>query len=607
MNHKTWICLFLMIVTFAVYRQVSHHEFVSYDDRLYVTENPQVKAGLTRESILWAFTAMHAGNWHPLTWLSHMLDVEMFGLNSRWHHLINLLFHVAGTGLLFFLLSRMTGAVWPSLFVAALFALHPLHVESVAWAAERKDVLSAFFWMLTLISYHEYVKHPGRVRYLVTLCAFVLGLMSKPMLVTLPFVLFLLDYWPLGRLRPRREPGPQAAGPNSLCWRLILEKIPFLALSFASGIITLYAQQEVRAVASLKNVPLIFRAVNVLWAYVVYLGRMIWPLHLAVIYPLPATLTVLQGLTAVLLLGAISFLVIRTARRHPYFLVGWLWSLVTLVPVIGLVQVGLQAVADRYTYIPLIGLFIMIAWGAWLIAGRGRSYSVAVTVLAFFILSAFGARTWIQLSYWQNSITLFSHAIDAVPDNYVAHQNLGTNLVEIGRLDEAVYHYSQVLRVWADDPDALIGMGNALARQGKLHEAVHYSARAVQVKPDSADAHFNLGFVFMEQGKVDQAIEHYSEGLRLDPGHADIQLEVGVALGRQGKLDESIKHFSEALRIKPDFPEGHYSLGAALARQGKYDESIQYFSEALRIKPDFPEARLGLEAAAQRKKKLSEE
>lgn len=600
MNHKIWICLFLMAVTFAVYRQVSHHEFVSYDDRLYVTENAHVKAGLTRESTRWAFSAGYAANWHPLSWLSHMLDVELFGLDSGRHHLINLLFHLSNTGLLFLLLSRMTGAVWPGLFAAALFALHPLHVESVAWVAERKDVLSAFFWMLTLIAYHEYVKRPGPVRYLVTLSAFVLGLMSKPMLVTLPLVLFLLDYWPLGRLRP----GPQAAGPNSPCWRLILEKVPFLALSFASGVITLYAQQQGGAVASLKNVPLIFRAVNALWAYVVYLGRMIWPLHLAVIYPLPATLTVLQGLTAVLLLGAISLLVIRNAPGHPYFLVGWLWYLVTLLPVIGLVQVGLQSVADRYTYIPLIGIFIMIAWGAWLIAGRGRSYRVAVTVLAFFILSAFGVRTWIQLSYWQNSITLFSHAIDAVPNNYVAHQNLATNLVESGRLDQAVYHYAQVLRVWADDPDALIGMGNALARQGKFHEAVYYSARAVQVKPDSADAHFNLGFVLMEQGKVDQAIDHYSEGLHLDPGHADIQLEVGVALGRQGKLDESIRHFSEALRIKPDFPEGHYSLGAALARQGKYDESIRHFSEALRIKPDFPEARLALEAAAQRKKKL---
>lgn len=609
MHYKTLTCLFLIVVTFAVYWQVSNHQFVNYDDGRYITENPHVKAGLTREGIAWAFTAMHVGNWHPLTWLSHMLDVQLFGLHPGAHHLVNVLFHATNTVLLFLLLLRMTGAYWQSSFVAALFALHPLHVESVAWVAERKDVLSAFFWILTLLFYDRYVKHQGRIRYLLTLCTFALGLMSKPMLVTLPFVLFLMDYWPLGRLRLGRtslpvQQGLELTDQKSLPFRLILEKIPFLALSVASSIVTMYAQHKGGAVASITAVPFTFRAVNALWAYVLYIGKMLWPLHLAVIYPLPPTMTILQGLSSGMLVAVISVLTVLSAKRHPYFLVGWLWYIMTLVPVIGLVQVGRQSIADRYTYIPLIGLFIMIAWGIQIIVGDSRYRRVALSTVAGFILLAFAACTWLQLRYWKDSITLFSHAVKTIDNNYIAHESLGYALAQSGRLDEAIYHYSESLRVSPEYERALTGMGNVLVKQGKIEEAVYYTNKALLINPDSAEAHFNMGFALMKQGKDEEAIYHYSEGFRSDPDNAEIHFIIGVILGTQGKLDESIKHFSEALRIKPDFAEGHYSLGVALLRQGKFDESIKHYSEALRIKPDFAEARLSLKEAIQLKKKI---
>ena len=609
MKSKALTCLFLVVVTCAVYWQVSNHQFVNYDDGMYITENRHVKAGLTREGIIWAFTTTYASNWHPLTWLSHMLDVKLYGLNSGRHHLMNVFFHAGNTVLLFLLFSRMTGAQWQSAFVAALFALHPLHVESVAWVAERKDVLSALFWILTLLFYDWYVKRPGRMRYLLTLCTFALGLMSKPMLVTLPLVLFLLDYWPLKRLRPGRtslppRPGLKMDDQRSLRVHLILEKIPFIILSAVSSIVTIYAQQKGGAVASIKAVSFTFRVVNALWAYVLYIGKMLWPLHLAVIYPLPPALTIVQGVSAGLLLAGISALTIRLAKQHPYFLVGWLWYLVTLVPVIGLVQVGSQAMADRYTYIPLIGLFIMAASGLHIIAGDSRYRRIALSAAAGLILLASAACTWQQVSYWKDGVTLFSHAVKTVDNNYIAHEKLGYALTVRGRLAEAVYHYSEALRISPEDEDSLIGMGNVLVKQGKVEESIYYSTRALRINPYSAEAHFNMGYALMKEGRDEEALHHYSEGLRIDPDNPEIHFIIGVTLGTRGKLDESISHFTEALRIEPDFAEGHYSLGVALLRQGKLDESISHFTEALRIKPDFAEARFSLNDAMRLKKKL---
>ena len=608
MQNKTLTSLFLIVVTFAVYWQVGSYQFVNFDDGKYILENPHVRTGLTAEGFIWAFTSTYASNWHPLTWLSHMLDVQLFGLDPGPHHLVNVLFHAINTVLLFLLLLRMTGAYWQSVFVAALFALHPLHVESVAWVAERKDVLSAFFWMVTLLLYAWYVKRPGRMRYLLTLCSFALGLMSKPMLVTLPIVLLLMDYWPLGRLQfgqagllTRKDPAPAVQKPFP--WSLIWEKAPFFALTAASSIVTIYAQHKGGAMSSIKVVPITFRFINALWAYVLYLVKMVWPVDLAVLYPLPITLTIAQGLFAGAFLGGVSFLVIRSAKRHPYFLVGWLWYLVTLVPVIGLVQVGSQSMADRYTYLPLIGIFIMLAWGMRIAAGNDRIRRAAVSAVAIILLIACSVCTWFQLGYWKNSITLFSHAASSVSGNYIAHEALGLALAKNNRFDEAITQYSESLRIWPEYDRALIGMGNVLVRQGRMDEAAVYANRALRLKPDSSEAHFLLGFVLMNQGRNDEALDHYFAGLRSDPENEGIHHIIGVILGSQGKLDESIGQFNEALRIKPDYADAHYGLGVALLRQGHVDESIMHFTEALRLKPDFAQARLSLDEAMRMKKK----
>ncbi len=610
MRYKILTCLFLIVVTVVVFRQVSDHEFINYDDVNYVTENPHVKTGLTRESIGWAFTTTYFSYWHPLTWLSHMLDVRLYGLNPRWHHLMNVFFHAANTVFLFLLLNRMTGAHRQSSFVAALFALHPLHVESVAWVAERKDVLSALFWLLTLMSYTWYVERPGRAKYLLTLFIFVLGLMSKPMLVTLPFVLFIMDYWPLGRLsfgtsgsQTRKGSDPPV---RKLRWvRLISEKIPFIALSVASGFFTIYAQQKNEALSSINVLPLISRVVNALLAYAGYIGKTIWPLHLAVIYPLHPALNIPQALIAGLIVAGISVAAILTAKRHPYFLAGWLWYLVTLLPVVGLVQVGGQSMADRYTYMPLIGLFIMIAWGAETIVGDGRYRRAALSALAGIVLLASAACTWLQLGYWKNSITLFSHANKVVANNYVAHNYLAYALTGKGRLDEALYHYREALRLRPDDEMALFNMGFTLMEQGRFEEAAGYYLELLRIKPGHAGAYINLGNSLIDRGRLEEAVYYFSEGLRTNPDNAQMHFGIGLALAMQGKLHESIIYFTEALRLSPDFAEGHYNIGAALARQGKFDESIRHFTEALRLNPDFTEARLGLEAAMKRRQKLS--
>lgn len=573
MHNKILTCLFLIIVTLAVYRQVSNHEFINYDDGVYITENPSVKTGLTQEGIIRAFTTMRAGNWHPLTWLSHMLDVQLFGLHPGAHHLVNVLFHSINTVLLYLLLSRMSGAHWLSVFIAALFSLHPLHVESVAWAAERKDVLSGFFWILTLLFYDSYVKQPGRIRYLLTLGTFALGLMSKPMLVTLPVVLLMMDYWPLGRLEFRRMDLPaqkcrDAACQKSFPLRLILEKLPFIALSVFSSIITVYAQHKGGAVASVKAVPFSFRAVNALWAYIVYMGKTIWPVDLAIIYPLPPSLTTVHALSACLIIAGISVITVRSAKQHPYFISGWLWYLVTLVPVTGLVQVGRQSVADRYTYIPLIGLFIMAAWGIRIFAGEIRWRRIAMSAAAGLLIISFAACTWLQLGHWKNSLTLFSHAVKAVDNNYIAHESLGYALAQSSRLDEAVYHYSEALRVSPDYERALVGLGNVLIKQGKTEEAIHYTKKALLLNPDYAEAHFNMGFALLKQGRDTEAIYHYTEGLSREPDNAEIHFILGVTLCTQGKLDEGISHLSEALKITPDFAEARLSLKQAVQLKG---------------------------------------
>ena len=572
------VILFLTIATVAVFWQVRNYEFIILDDGKYVTENSHVQDGLTWESLVWAFTTTHANFWHPLTWISHMLDCQLYGLDPGGHHFTNLLIHIANTLLLFLVLERMTGAIWPSAFVAAMFALHPLHVESVAWVAERKDVLSTFFCVLTMGSYVRYVERPRVSRYMLVLLLFAFGLMAKPMLVTLPFVLLLLDYWPLGRFqfgKPSHDIRAQAqksGRPNnqrSSFFRLVLEKLPFFALAAVSCIVAFLAQEYGGALRVLSLFPIEVRIANAVISYASYIGKTIWPLHLAVFYPHPGTLPMWRIAGACLLLVCISVPVIRAAHRAPYLTIGWLWYLGTLVPVIGLVQVGDHAMADRYTYVPLIGLFIMIAWGSRDILKGWRYRKIVLPISTGVLLCASMISTGLQVRHWQNSTTLFEHALDVTADNSMAHTNLGVVLAGQEKLDEAIAHYSQALRIKPDHLEARINMGAALAAQDKLDEAIAHYSSALHIKPNFAGAHYNLGNALAAQGKIADAIAHFQEALRIEPNDAEVNNNLGIALAKQGKTEEAITHFQEALRIKPDYTLARHNLEVALTVQRK--------------------------------------
>jgi tetratricopeptide (TPR) repeat protein len=571
------ICLFLVIVTLTCYWQISHHDFINYDDDVYVTENHHVQNGLTLTNIAWALSAEVSGNWHPLTLLSHMLDCHWFGLNAGLHHLTSLFFHIANTLLLFFVLRGMTGALWKSAFVAALFALHPLHIESVAWVAERKDVLSTFFFMLTLWCYSRYAERPGIIRYIPALLFFALGLMAKPMLVTLPFLLLLLDYWPLKRF--------QFGLTSSDNWRLILEKTPFLALSAASCMITWGFQQNAGAVAPFAVFPVTLRVANALVSYVSYIGKMIWPFDLAVLYPHPLSLPWWHGAGAFMLLVLISFLVFRTAKERPYFAVGWLWYIGTLVPVIGLVQVGGQAMADRYSYIPLIGLFISITWGSSDLFIPFRHKKFGVAFLAAMLLSILSATTFLQLRHWNNSITLFERTLLVSSDNYVAHYNIGVALEKEGRNAEASQHYYQALRIYPKLAEAHCCLGVLYSKQDNISLALRHLYAALHINPDYAEVHNELGLALTKQGRIAEALKHYSEALRLLPEYAGAHTNMGMAMISQGRVREAIRHLSKALRINPENANAHYNMGIAMSEQGRITEAIQYYSEALRLNP----------------------
>jgi protein O-mannosyl-transferase len=596
-------CLFLVVATLATYSDLKNHQFINYDDNTYVTVNPPVQAGLTLKGLSWAFTTMHGSNWHPLTWLSHMLDVQLFGLNPTGHHLTNLVFHIANALLLFLWLLYLTRTLGCSFLVAALFALHPMHVQSVAWAAERKDVLSTFFWLLTMWAYVWYVERPELGRYLLILLCFCLGLMAKPMLVTLPFVLLLLDYWPLGRLSFKGITAAAASpkpGPGVAIKRLVWEKLPLLVLSALSCVVTFYAQKQ--AEMTLESFPFANRLANAALVYVSYLSKMLWPAHLAVLYPLSrhGVLT-WQALFASLDLVVLTFLVFRQARRHPYLLVGWLWYLGTLVPVIGLVQVGVQAMADRYTYLPFIGLFIMVAYGMADLGARWHVPKFLLPVGAGVVLSALMICTWVQVGYWRDSVSLFEHALKVTGGYSLTHNNLGAALMKQGKPDQAIPHFTEALRLNPNYAEAQNNLGLALAAQGKMDQAIAHYAEALRLRPGYAVVHNNLGMALAAQGRFDQAVAQYAEALRLKPDLADAHNNLGIALVGQGTMDQAIAQFSEALRITPDSAEVHNNLGLALAKQGKIDEAIPILQKAIQIKPDYSEAyaNLGLVFATQ--------
>ncbi|HSA10026.1 MAG TPA: tetratricopeptide repeat protein [Candidatus Paceibacterota bacterium] len=602
------LCLLLALLTVAIFLPVAWQGFVNYDDSDYVTENTHVQGGLKWTNIVWAFTTGHASNWHPLTWLSHMLDSQLFGLNAGGHHLVSVAFHIANALLLFLLLRCMTGALWRSLVVAGLFSLHPLHVESVAWASERKDVLSAFFFLLTIWAYARYAeggmpvaegRRPGLevsggqpassiaswscgcrlgpgIWYLLALGCFGLGLMSKPMLVTLPFVLVLLDYWPLRRFRCA------AVG------RLVLEKVPFLLLAAASSVITFIVQRKGGAVST--SLTLGERLANALVSYVRYIGKMLWPKDLSILYPHPGHWPAWQVVGSAVLLVAVCVVVFLLARRRPYLAVGWLWFCGTLVPVIGLVQVGIQSMADRYTYLPLIGLFIMVAWGLEELVPERPWRGGVLAIVAALSLAVCALLTERQIRFWRDSEALFRHAVQVTANNYLAYNNLGFYLNGRGRTSEAMENYRMALKINPAYEDALNNLGYALAGQKKFAEAVPLYEAALRVRPNHAEVHNNLGNALSELGRIDEAIQHYRIVLEQKPEHADAHNNLGIALAMKGKLDEAVPHFYAAIRYKPNYASAHSNLGNALAVQHKLDEAIKEYQTALRLKPEDPQA-----------------
>jgi len=580
----------LVLGTLWIYWPVQYCEFLNFDDPVYVTQNPIVRAGWSARGICWAFQTSYASNWHPLTWLSHMLDCEFYGLAARGHHLTNVFLHLANTLLLLAFLRRATGAFWPSALVAALFAWHPLHVESVAWVSERKDVLSTCFGLLALLAYGFYVERPGARRYLLALLAFGLSLLAKPMLVTLPGLLLLLDYWPLGRSAPGAGPPAEGRGGGRLRrWRrLVWEKAPFFGLSLVSCVVTFLAQKRGGAVASLIHIPLGERVANAATAYAAYLWQTFWPLELAVFYPHPVHPAGAKVLASLLVLLAVSAGVFL--GRRPWLIMGWLWFLGALAPVIGLVQVGDHARADRYTYLPLVGLFIGIVWTATGFAAARPAWRKPLWGLAACVGVLLGLETRVQLAHWKNSETLFRRALAVTGRNYLAHNNLGNVLDLSGRHEDAKRHYEATLRIRPDFAGTHYNLANVLTREGDFDAALQHYRAALALQPNYADAHHNLGVLLARRGRVDEALEHYQAALRSNPAFADAHNSRGNLLFQQGRLDEAAAAYRAALQTRPDFLDARLNLALTLQQAGPADEAAQQYAEAVRRHPESPRA-----------------
>jgi tetratricopeptide (TPR) repeat protein len=544
------IPLILLLATLLVYSQVRNFPFINYDDPAYVYANPHILSGLTLESLKWAFTAVVAANWMPVTLISHMLDCQLFGVDSGAQHLVSLFIHALSTLLLFFALRRATGAPWPSAFTAFVFALHPLHVESVAWIAERKDVLSAFFWFLALYFYVRYAERPNLRDYLLVAAFFTLGLMSKPMLVTFPFTLLLFDVWPLRRAA--RFP------------KLLLEKIPLFVLSAAAAVATYLVQGSAGAI---HTPPFALRLANAVVSYAIYLGQLFWPSALAVLYPYPKSLPGGEIAIAAIVLAAITALALRFWKTCPYLAIGWFWYLGTLVPVIGLIQVGDQSRADRYTYVPMIGLAMMLAWAAADLLSKRPQMKSAIAGVAAIACLAMIALTWIQIGYWENSGSLFEHTLAVTAENVHAEVNLGSYLMSLpGRAPEATPHIETAIRLDPNLPEAHSDLGSLLVNTpGRLADAIAEFRTAVRLKPDYAVSHDNL-----------------ANALAAAPDH----------------LPEALAEFKTALRLDPEDPDTHSSYAAALFKiPGRWNDAVAEYQAALRIKPDSVKAQAGLQAA----------
>jgi len=593
--------LLLALITLALYNPVNRHPFVNYDDDRYVTENPHVRQGLTAGTIAWAITATEQANWHPLTWMSHALDVSLFRLNPAGHHFTSVLLHVINAVLLFLLLMWSTGKIGPSLFVAALFAVHPMNVESVAWVAERKNVLCTLFFFLTLWAYGWYVRKPGWKRYVAVVLLFAAGLASKPMVITLPFVLLLLDYWPLARVRVKSQP--------AMTWsRLVFEKLPLLALSAASAMITLGAQQAGGAVRTPVEVSLTARIANAVYAYTMYLWKMVWPARLAPMYPHPGdSLSMWQVVPGALILIAIT-LVVWKFRERRYLLTGWLWFLGTLVPVIGLVQVGEAAMADRYAYIPLIGIFVMIAFGVDDRAGYGTEsgkdskklgYWLALPAVA--VLIALAAVTYRQIGYWQSNYDLWSHTLAVTQNNFIAEDNLGGALILEGKEEEAQPHFAAAARINPKDPMSRSNLGTYFQTHHQLPEAIAEYEAAVQLTSDPgllADTYANLGMAYGAQDDAERSRQNFERSLSLNPNQFNAWLGLGLLARKAGKLDEAVADISRSVELRPS-AQACFELGRAYEQAGRYAEAREAYRQSLNLDSRFTKAQDALDTLRQ--------
>jgi tetratricopeptide (TPR) repeat protein len=614
-SHGNWptvaVCLFLAAIVWIVFGQTVHYDFVNYDDPAYVYQNPAITQGLSWSGVAWLFTHADVNTWFPVTDITHQLDWQIYGANAGGHHLTNVLLHAATAILLFLVLRKLTGAFWRSAFVAAVFAVHPLRVESVAWVVERKDVLSGLFFMLTLGAWANHVEKLATVQkniatpfrpvwtpgYFLALFFFALGLMSKSMLVTMPLILLLLDYWPLNRLPSR------AAGPLLPVWiGLIFEKIPFLLLSVATGFVTILTQKN--AVIIAQNSTVGWRVGNALLAYVDYLKHMVYPVCLTVAYSHSETNPSLAmvGLSALILSG-ISAGVIAGRRKHPYLLVGWLWYLGMLLPVIDIMQAAHNAHADRYSYLPQIGLYILITWGVVELCASWCNRRVALGFAAAAILTGLSVVAYVQTSYWKNSLTLWTHTLACTSQNAFADNTIGSALVGQGQWAEAITHFERALQIEPDYPEAHVNLGVALASQGRRDEAIAHFEQALRLNPNSADAHYNLGDALANEDKLTEAIVHFEQALQLKPDFAGAHYDLGLALATEGKWTEAIQNYEQALHFKLDYADAQYITGVALATEKKWAKAIPLYEQVLQQKPDYAEAHnnLGIALASQGK------
>jgi len=590
LQYDICIYFFLFLITFTVYWQVRDHEFINFDDTHYVTENIHVRSGFTKKNLISAFHFSQKGDltyYHPITWISHTLDCHFFGLSPGAHHLINLLFHLMNTTLLFFVFKLMTGQRWQSAFVAALFALHPFNVDTVAWISERKNLLSTFFWLLTLLAYTFYVKKKSMYRYAIVFTSMLLGLLAKPILVTIPCVLLLMDLWPLGRIRLQKSGSLIRSN-----YHLLIEKIPFFLLSALWVQISTISNQRIGALISTETSPMNLRIANALISYVKYLGKMIWPFDLAIFYPYPSKMfPIWQTAGAAIFLISISFLIFRKWKSLPWLTVGWLWYFGTLFPTIGIIQNGLwPAIADRWAYVPLIGIFIIIAWGIPELLSQWKYKKIGLVIFVLILLTAFAINTFNQIGYWKNSKRLFQHNLDLTKNNSIAHNNLGVALFEEGNVDEAFKHFSNALKINPYFAGAHGNIANAYSEMENPQKAINHYLKALNLKPHLEKVHYNLGVILAKLKKFEEATMHFKKELEKNPYNKEAHNNLGNALSKSGKTKEAIKQYLILLRIDKTNAKAHNNLGIALEKQGENDKAIKHYEKAIQILPDYTDA-----------------